>query len=92
MRLYPRFTIRWLMVLVAIVGVLQWALEMRRRSAEFREREHRAWGTLMNQSGDNVHSPLTYPRYQYQSALFHKYHRAARYPWLSVTPDPPAPQ
>ena len=31
-------------------------------------------------------------RADYQAALKTKYERAARYPWLPVEPDPPAPE
>jgi hypothetical protein len=36
--------------------------------------------------------PVTSARFEWHFALFEKYERAARRPWLPVEPDPPEPK
>jgi hypothetical protein len=88
---FPRFTVRWLMVAVAIVavgfGLLLW---MQRRAANFRDREARhlqAWLTFLPYLASNPPAKATY-----HWNLVGKYNHAARYPWLPVEPDTPEPE
>lgn len=96
----PRFRIRMLMIAVAAVA---FALGMRslkerrderlaRRDSYFiRVRRHR----IIKQDSENFGRPL-HPYWQhrldYFEAMERKWERAARYPWLSIPPDPPPPE
>jgi hypothetical protein len=96
-----QFTIRRLMVAVAIGGVMLGLVTwMGRRAAAFRltsALHHQAWVDLAP-----VPSPV-YPgrlrprrwtpaRRAYHWSMADKYRFAARSPWLSVAPDPPEPE
>ena len=85
-----RFTVRWLMIVVAIVaaafGLRNW---MGRRSQTHIDRsvEH-IW-----MSGASSISRDGNSRWRdYHRRLADKYMRAARYPWLPVEADPPEPE
>jgi hypothetical protein len=98
----PRFTVRRLMIAVAVVGLALATAIMMRRSDEFR--------ALAEEQADNEAASLEYAddaRGEHgdqqrvargeQMAVYHralkiKYERAARYPWLPVAPDPPEPK
>lgn len=86
----PRFTVRWLMIAVAIVAVVlglsRWLWN---RSVAFRaiadvHNAHRM-GSIPMHTGN-------LPWLMYHIEMEKKYDRAARYPWLPVAPDPPEPQ
>jgi hypothetical protein len=91
-----RFTVRRLMVAVAVVGVMLGAWGwLERRRARFEERmqfwyhqvEHPAY------SDPKWHGSVTLsPRDKLRARLAEKYRRAARYPFLPVAPDPPEPE
>lgn len=87
MRFYAfRFTIRWLMIAVAIVGITcAWGIMRLRyeRLASY----HNALSL-----GLHFQSPAESRRTDHHAALRAKYKRAARYPWLPVSPDPPEPK
>ncbi len=134
-----RFTMRWLLVAVAIVALVCGAEALRRRRSIYR-REQSAWSRLKNWAARDVERydrweeqslrgmremQALYERFreldgarrardesrrqseeaaeyhgravreraliQYYSRMEAKYERAARYPWLPVTPDPPDP-
>jgi hypothetical protein len=90
----PRFTMRRLILVVAIVGLLVggWLWGERRRT-KFAELEFR-------------HQMLSIPRIidpdlkpgppkevaNYHREMAEKYRFAATYPWLPVAPDPPEPE
>jgi hypothetical protein len=97
----PRFTVRWLMVAVAIVGIVLGPLVyLGRRSSRFRQISwvhERAMtdgaieAARLKRRGD-PRSKLAYARADYHQALWLKYFRAARHPWLPIEPDPPEPE
>ncbi len=99
-----RFTVRRLMVAVAIVAAVLAGLEaLRMRRAEFQRvsvlhRRHLLtlgrWELLdpVAQRADEEAQARGDPRKSWHLHLADKYRRAARYPWLPVAPDPPEPE
>jgi hypothetical protein len=97
----PRFTVRRLMVTVAIAGIVLGPLAyLGQRSKRFGQisRVHvRAMsdGAIeaanLKRRGD-PRSKLASARADYHQAMWLKYFHAARYPWLPVEPDPPEPE
>ena len=86
-----RFTVRRLMVAVAIVGVgLGWLLE--RRSASLRREAARHAGDGALVSLEEMYNPWTEAGKDHHRAMTEKYRQAAHYPWLPVAPDPPEPK
>jgi hypothetical protein len=81
----PRFSLRRMMVAVAIVGVVFGVLV---RAARFQQVSdyHRGRIILISPPDPRVHVTL------YHMQMANKYSYAARHPWLPVTPDPPEPQ
>jgi hypothetical protein len=96
-----RFTVRRVMVLVAIAGLAMAVATLVKRSNEFRalaEEQAEAELTSVGYADDargEGRDPQRVARGEematYHRALRIKYERAARYPWLSVKPDPPIP-
>jgi hypothetical protein len=93
----PRITVCRLMVTVVVAAVLLGGFVLLRRSREFRDRAH--WHGVLARSPlikvDPLISDMDGFRVrwsEYQDRLRLKYERAARYPWLQVEPDPPAPK
>ena len=96
-----RFTVRWTMVAVAVVGLLLASAIMLRRSREFGSRaEEQAdfeAGSLeyaddaRGERGDRQRVERGELMATYHRGLKLKYERAARFPWLPVAPDPPEP-
>ena len=95
----PRFRLRTLLVAVAVVAVVLgfvcWKREMERRAYVY---QRRAFYHLVR-GFDGVRdwirarrSPEVHRRVVYHDALAKKWHRAWRYPWLPVEPDPPEPE
>ncbi len=96
-----RFTVRRMMVAVAVVGtafgssVVLW-----RRAERFRRlaADHGMFRVRVNDGPEcsmwfKVDGDTTSPvRDEWRRALAEKYDRAARYPWLPVAPDPPEPE
>ena len=101
-----RFTVRSLMIVVAIVGLLLgaslWVLEMRTRSAAYRRRAgefgdmtYRAGSSVWTKEGRMVNfydSENNWIRDEWAYKLAEKYSRLADRPWLPVDPDPPPPK
>jgi hypothetical protein len=98
----PRFTVRRLMVAVAIVGLgLGW-IEVRRKQFTSMALDHyRKFREPCDEEGFGVSStpPISEERRvvlrerdAYHQAMCDKYHQAARDPWLPVTHDPPEPE
>jgi hypothetical protein len=84
----PRFSVRRMMVVVAIVGIAlgldAWKAS---RAAFFGQKgagHMQAWLRLPTDA------PLSKTRYHLRLAS--KYYRAYRSPWLPVEPDPPEPK
>jgi hypothetical protein len=100
-----RFTVRRLMAAVAVVGVIAGLLvEGERRRVRFRDLA--AWHEaevmryfVLIPGGESEYQRRAFQRYEevfgptiiYHGSLRLKYERAARLPWLPVTPDPPPP-
>ncbi len=84
-----RFTLRRMMIAVAIVAILLGLAEMtRRRRAAFREKSTAIrWSEYVE--GHGKRRPEIAEHYR---RMAEKYERAARYPWLPVAPDPPEPE
>src|SRR5579862_1676552 len=102
-RFRPRFTVRRLMVAVAIVGISLGLEGIRRRKAEYSKRWEYHRGNNVQGRMDltdglfRMHrgGPIPFrelareSQIQYHGKMARKYERAARYPWLPVAPDPP---
>ncbi len=93
----PRMTTRRWIVVVMIVAVLLGVERTRRRAAYLQQRavENEQAETaikiiLLPAPGTDVESLRR--RADYYAHLKEKYRRAARSPWLSIEPDPPAPE
>jgi hypothetical protein len=97
-----RMTTRRLMVLVALAGIVL-ALLARRERLLRQADYHKARSVLIAPQdkvkivGDQflVYDAATIsmtPRRQWHTEMWFKYHRAARHPWLPVSPDPPEPK
>ncbi len=90
----PRFTVRRLMVAVAIVELIAGVLLDRGR--RFREMVDRHWKLWLENPACVVDSRIPDEvqarRSEYDRAMGEKYEHAARYPWLPVAPDPPEPK
>ena len=102
----PRFSVRRLMVAVAILAVsfkgVSWVVVMRIRSAEYRRRAFE-FGLMTSRNGGDV--PARDGRWvnkyddendwlldAWACKLAGKYWRLSDYPWLLVEPDPPPPK
>jgi hypothetical protein len=97
----PRFTVRRLMVAVAIVALACGvAAELLRRHWQFAKiaRDHSEIFLARAASEGFPPVPLTkiwYPRTAktaWHAEMSIKYQKAARYPWFPVAPDPPEPK
>jgi hypothetical protein len=83
----PRFTVRRMMVAVALLGLaLGFLAERRARFLRIAARYEQA--TLAYRTYGGFYMPRGF---FYDLEMESKYKRAARYPWLPVMPDPPEP-
>ena len=94
-----RFTVRRIMVAVAIVAICCWTVaDMERRSRFRRLAEHHSSkmypDIACNAGGLYIvgEGIVSQDRVSWHRALHDKYERAARRPWLLVNPDPPMPR
>jgi hypothetical protein len=87
----PRFTVRWLMIATAIIGV-GLGLPLERRAASLRREAARHSGDSTLVSLEEMYNPTTDASRDHHRAMAEKYYHAARYPWLPVAPDPPEPR
>ena len=100
-----RFTIRWMMVAVAIVAVALGMKVLNDRASGYRSRasDHRLEAEFHNKPSHmemmkvdgtllDLVEPPNLPRVEFHNRMSRKYARAARYPWLPVEPDPPGPE
>jgi hypothetical protein len=91
----PRFTVRRLMVAVAIVGgvlgLLSWS---RTRVVNFRRLadHHGRLSRELQQTREGYTCTFGTPRSDYHRVMEAKYLRAAEHPWSPVAPDPPEPK
>src|SRR5258708_3462243 len=95
----PRLTIRRLLLVLAIIGLVLATVVMVRRSGEFREMAEQQAdyeaGSLAyaddarGEGGDPQRVVRGEQMAAYHRALKAKYARLARYPWLPVEPGPP---
>lgn len=85
----PKFRVRTLLIIVAIVGLICGGGEtLRRRRANFRQEAHDLrWAEYVEWHGERRPNVA-----EYYNRLARKYEYAARYPWLPVAPDPPEPR
>jgi hypothetical protein len=103
-----RFTVRRMMVAVAIVGACVWGVRMLQMSRAYGKKAERFASNAMDRiPGFNGEWPKTpegeaklrrtwdlwkQEMEDHNAAMAAKYRRAARYPWLPVAPDPPEPE
>ncbi len=97
-----RFTVRWMMAAVAILGVtLGFYAWSRRRSEAFAIRWIHHYGKATDSGielvktgrmGDAARAAMLRRRMDWHCDMWQKYGHAARYPWLPVPPDPPEPE
>ncbi len=87
----PRFTVRRLMLVVAVAGLAigggMWVHNLSRLSGYYaaRARKHRTIELAMRTTA------WFKSRADHHKSVALKYDQASRYPWLSVEPDPPEP-
>jgi hypothetical protein len=108
-RFRPRFTVRRLLIAVAMVGLLmgagRWVVEMRTRSADYRERAYAFaetrgharlsdfFVTTKNGRVVSIHEDENFwIEHMWARELANKYWRLADRPWLPVEADPPRPK
>src|SRR4051794_13948490 len=101
-----RFRIRWLMAMVAVVAVLMFGIRLWRLRVAYQQqaalhgRLEVSARRIAKYSGALGRIGLEPPgagagldrRAEYRAKLRQKYEQAAARPWLSVEPDPPAPE
>jgi hypothetical protein len=88
-----RFTVRRLMVVVAIVAIVFGVAElMKRRSMAFRLKAASHQRGLVIIGSHRYYSDASPAVAEYHMKLVEKYEHAARYPWLPVEADPPEPE
>jgi hypothetical protein len=81
-------------LVAALLGLFHYISELRRRSAEYAQVAFFWRSAAADFERQLAKSPQS-RRFRHMQAYFEqlrlKYERAARYPWLSVEPDPPSP-
>lgn len=101
-----RFTIRSLMIVVAIAGLALAGLQVRRRQTTYRQqaaahaaqevalRTRAEWAGRMARKGYVPRREEVDSRAQadHHARLKVLYEQAASRPWMSITPDPPGPK
>ena len=95
----PRFTVRRLIVAVAVVALIIGTIKLveQRRLALSRESlTHRYLRYIESyrwrSTSADPDAQLPPQRYRYEKIMDEKYTYAARYPWMPVMPDPPKPE
>jgi hypothetical protein len=91
----PRFRLRSLMIAVAVAAVVALAGRLLSLSVAYRHRARAYWWmapTLIAMGPASRPSPRPSAHNLWARQMAAKYERAARYPWLPVPPDPPAPE
>jgi hypothetical protein len=103
----PRFTVRWMMAVVAIVGiVVGCGIECERRRLRFHKLCALYQAKILEHSTPSYFGPVDDHRHAlykafsaknakslaYYMKMANKYYLAELRPWLPVAPDPPEPQ
>jgi hypothetical protein len=106
-RIRPRFTVRRLMVVVAIVGLLLWLVVMRTRSAAYQRiafqfaqypghcspNGHAWYVKTSDERIINYHEDENFwLQHAWATRLANKYWKLSLRPWLAAGPDPPRPE
>jgi hypothetical protein len=93
-----QFTLRHMMVALAVVALICWAGRLLLLSAIYHARAREFSIALMTETpiwmGPKERLrvyPAPSPRVRWAREMGHKYERAARCPWLPVEPDSPPP-
>jgi hypothetical protein len=91
-----RFTVRRLIIVVAVFAVVVWIIRLRGLSREYALLATAAhWDRFAASEyspRDEAGAVRKVRRIQHYRRLAEKYDFAARYPWLPVAPDPPEPE
>ncbi len=100
----PRMTTRRWMAVVAVVGLLmglaivgyrlkQWHSYFVARAVHHRSMEvvFKSFGGTLLANSNRIRASVS-ENLGYHVAMARKYRHAARFPWLSIAPDPPEPQ
>jgi hypothetical protein len=86
---FPRFSIRGIMIIVALVALLMggvlWLQERRERLRLISIRHAMQWAEM--ERAERTEALGTYHR-----AMWIKYRSASHRPWMPVEPDPPEPE
>jgi hypothetical protein len=89
-RFRPRFTVRRLMVAVAIFGVLLSVhVWINRRHSDFRHNRDKHVRIALSEYEKEGRKT---PKFNHHWEIAGKYARASLRPWLPVAPDPPEPE
>jgi hypothetical protein len=92
-RLTSQFTVRRLMVAVAIIGsALGITIERRERSRWIAAHHRAAVPKLLPRIKPFGMEDKRWRLLEWHGSMARKYEHAARYPWLPVAPDPPEPR
>jgi hypothetical protein len=88
-----RFTVRRMMVVVAVAGVALQGARLAGLSLRYRRlaESYAGWGRWPRKSSEEARARER-RKVAWAHALARKYERAARAPWLPVEPDPPEPK
>ncbi len=91
----PRMTTRRWMIVVAVVALIAgMAVAIQRRVTFYERLSNHHFRVFHETYPYSSHARDTLKRLRlarYHLDLWDKYRRAARYPWLPVSPDPPLP-
>ncbi len=90
-RFIPRLTVRQLMVAVAIIGSSLGILIQRSERFRWIAAHHRGEVPILPPVKPVGMDDKLWRLLQWHRSMARKYEHAARYPWLSVAPDPPEP-
>jgi hypothetical protein len=84
-----RFPVKWMLVVVAIVGFVSGGLKL---SAEYSRRAEHFERWLYAPQSAGTGSPNFTAKVEHDREMARKYRRAAWLPWFPVEPDPPEPE
>lgn len=100
-----RFTVRGMMVAVAVAALVGYAIRLNRLSSRYEGKARKCaltrhlavsmeCGSMIVPSWMQDHriDDLRSRRIAHYDSLAFKYRHAARYPWLPIAPDPPEPE
>jgi hypothetical protein len=90
-RLTPRFTVRRLMVAVAIIGAALGVTIERHDRFRWTASRHRGQVPILPRIKPVGMEAKVWRLYKWHESMARKYEHAARYPWLPVAPDTPEP-